>query len=349
MMLKVPHTPVDGLLLHGMADARAVSIIGPRAAEFAGVPVRAVEEGALVALVSAAPQPCLPRWLNWIVRSPGTAPVLSALSSILPFLPVAPGTLFESETSLRSMMSARGGELRALIDEHAAFVECDVMAAFDAPAAEADLSTSGPLALLRGDTEGERALIERSLAQSVNGRQAAFLARLNRRLLDGAVDMVELEANRPNALRRKLLIARKSRDAFRASLRSVAAEAGLGAWLRLGPYLPPVSFRRLEISSADVMEVNAARAALGVEEAAERASIRTAYTRTLERFYPRASDERRQKLVYLESVFGLLDRVAEGQIRAGRSASAMIRFDAEALKETWLLRLHRPDLAPKAA
>ena len=351
-MANASQAPAEGLLLHGVTDAQAAGIIGPRMAEFAGVPVRAVKQGGIAALVSAAPPPSrLQRWLSWMHKPSSAAPVLSALSSMMPMLPVAPRTVFASEASLRSMMLARESELSALIAENASLLECDLMAGFDPVTAEVDLATQGPLALLRGETDSEKALIQKSVAQSVSGRQAMFLARLNRRVVDGAIDILTIEApNKPDALRRRVLIERGRRAAFRASLRSLADEVGLGAWLRMGPYLPPISFRRLEISSADAGAVNAARAALGVDEAAERGSIRTAYNRTLERCYPRVAEaERRQRLAHLESLFGLLDRVAEGQIKAARGAGTMIRFDPDALKDTWLLRLHRHDLADRAA
>jgi Gas vesicle synthesis protein GvpL/GvpF len=341
----------DRLLLHGVADMSALRMIGPRMADFAGTPVRAIKEGRVVALVSMAPRPVrLPRWLSRMIEAtaPNLEPVASALTSLFPMLPVTPGTTFASEEALRQMMLARESEIAGLIADHAGFVECELQAGFDGAKAERDIASSGPIAAIQSETESERALVEQSLNQSVMGRRAAFLARLHRRIMDSVADAIPVAAGDDGeGIRRRLLIARQDRAQFRASLSSLLDDVGEGAWLRVGAFYPPKSFRRLEVSSADVARVDEARAALGLQETTERHAIRTAYERTIERLCARqAQDQPRQHLDRLESQFGLLNLVAEGQIRAAHGETP-IRLDAAALKETWLLKfhMHRTDQA----
>jgi len=150
------------------------------------------------------------------------------------------------------------------------------------------------------------------------------------------------------AMRHTVLIPREIRAEFRASLLALAEDAGVGSWLRLGAYRPPISFRRLEISSASEGEVSAARAKLGVEETADRTAIRIAYERTLERTYANdAQEDQRLRISSLERSFGLLSLVAEGQMKATREPVA--KFDAAALRSTWLLQLRTHDLKDRAA
>lgn len=340
----------ERLVLHGIADLGALKVIGPRGVECARVPVRAIKEGRVVALVSMAPEPRkLPPWLSWLPRPalPSGLPVSAALSSLLPVLPVADGTVFESEAQLRQMLLARESEITGFVADHARYVECDLTAGFKPDAAEAEISASGPLSGLIGMNEGERQLIERSKEQVIAGRRGAFFARIRRRVIDGSIDALAAD-HPPGIIKRRVLVAREARADFRKSLLSILDDAGAGAWLRLGPYRPPASFRRLDISSAQPDEVDAARSRLGVEATTNRGAIRVAYERSLERTYSSAMEQdRHARLKSFESSFGLLSLVAEGQMRASRES--VVRLDTAALKSTWLLKLHMHDLADKAA
>ncbi len=342
----------DRLVLHGIADLGALKMIGPRGVECAGVPVRAIKEGRVVALVSMAPAPrTLPRWLAWLPRPapPSTAPVSAALSSLLAVLPVAEGTVFDGEEQLREMLLARESEIAGLVDDHAHYVECDLVAGFKSDVAEADIASSGPLSTLTETHEGERQLIERSIEQNVAGRRGAFVARVRRRMIDGAIDVLTIGGDDLRGLiKRKVLVAREARADFRNAMLSILEDAGAGAWLRIGPYRAPSSFRRLEIANADADEVDAARSRLGVESTTDRGAIRVAYERSLERTYSsQMQADRRVRLESLERSFGLLSLVAEGQMRATREP--VVRLDGAALKSTWLLQLRMHDLADKAA
>jgi len=343
----------ERLLMLGLIDAEGVASIGSSAVEFGGRPVRVIQSGGVAALVSPAPEPLrLTRWLTLPARPVRLMPIVSALSSLVPILPVAPDTIFEGEEKLQCMLQAREAELCELIGAHAGLLECDLVAGFDNEAAEHDLLANSALAALHGEAGAEQILIERSLKQSIDGRRATFLARLNRCIIESAIDALPIESGDPGvALRRRILISRAARAPFRDALLSLAENAGAGAWLRVSPYLPPVSFRRLEISSADPQQVALAREALGVAETAERSAIRIAYHRSIERCYPYSDCEprRRRRLKRIEQQFGLLELVAEGQLRARHGGETAIRFNEEALNETWLIRLHTPDLSRRAA
>ncbi|MFZ1991053.1 MAG: GvpL/GvpF family gas vesicle protein [Alphaproteobacteria bacterium] len=342
----------ERILLHAIADLGALKVIGPRGVECAGTPVRAIKEGRIVSLVSMAPEPIkLPRWLDWLPRpsAPSALPVGAALSSLLPVLPVGPGTVFENEERLRQMLLARESEIASFVTDHSRYVECDLAAGFRVETARADLAASRQVGLLNAETESERQLVRHSLDQAIAGRRGTFLARLRRRVMDHAADIVVHEMDEATgAMRHTMLIPREIRAEFRSSLLALAEDAGAGSWLRLGAYRPPISFRRLEISSASEGEVSAARAKLGIEETADRTAIRVAYERTLERTYANdTQEEQRMRIASLERSFGLLSLVAEGQMKATREPVA--KFDAAALKSTWLLQLCTHDLADRAA
>jgi hypothetical protein len=257
--------------------------------------------------------------------------------------------VFESEEQLRQMLLARENEIASFVIDHSRYVECDLSAGFRVESARADLAASRSLATLRGETESERQLIQNSLEQAVAGRRGAFLARLRRRIMDAATDVLALETDEDTGtIRRKILVAREVRAEFRASMLELAMDAGAGAWIRLGHYRPPLSFRRLEISCANESDVNEARATLGVGETADCGAIRIAYERTVERTYSSELEAgHRARLASLASSFGLLSLVAYGQMKATRDP--LVRFDGTALKSTWLLRLHMHDLADRAA
>lgn len=342
----------ERLLLHAIADLSALKTIGPRGVECAGMPVRAIKEGRIVALVSMAPQPIeLPRWLSWVPlpSAPSAAPVCAALSSLLPVLPVGLGTVFENEERLRQMLLARESEIASFVIDHARYVECDLAASFRVEAARAELRASRSANLLNAETESERQLVQHSLDQAVAGRRGTFIARLRRRIMDHAADIIVREMDdATGAMRHTILIPREMRAEFRSSLLELAEDAGVGAWLRISAYRAPVSFRRLEISSASEGEVTEARARLGVEEMADRTAIRVAYERTLERTYANDTPEdQRSRIANLERSFGLLSLVADGQMKATREPIA--KFDAAALKSTWLLQLCTHDLKDLAA
>jgi hypothetical protein len=312
--------------------------------------VRAIKEGRIVALVSMAPEPIkLPRWLDWLPRpsAPNPLPIGAALSSLLPVLPVGPRTVFEDEERLRQMLLARESEIASFVTDHSRYVECDLAAGFRVEAARGDLTASRSLSVLNAQTESDRQLVQQSLDQAIVGRRGTFLARLRRRIMDRAADIIVREMDETTgAMRHTMLVPREIRAEFRSSLLALAEEMGTGAWLRLGPYRPPISFRRLEISSASEGEVSAARAKLGVEETADRAAIRVAYERTLERTYANDTQEdQRLRIESLERSFGLLSLVAEGQMKATREPVA--KFDAATLKSTWLLQLCTRDLGTR--
>ena len=340
------------LWLHAIAGLGALKSIGPRGIACAGLRVRAVTEGRIVALVSRAPLPIrLPQWPDWIPRrrAPQALEVGSAIASLVPVLPVEPNTVFESEARLRQMLLARESEIESFIADHSQYLECEIEAGFDVESARADISASASIRSLHAETESERALVEHSISQALAGRRGTFLARLRRRITDHAAEIVMREMDEASgAMRHTILIPREIRADFGAALLALAEDSGAGAWLKVGPYCPPVSFCRLEISSAREGEVSAARATLGVEEMSDRAAIRNAYERTLERTY--ASDlqeDQRLRVASLEQSFGLLSLVADGQMSA--THEQFVRFDAAALKSTWLLRLRRHELIDRAA
>lgn len=343
----------ERLLLHGIADAKVAEMIGAEGGVFAGVAVRAITKGRLAGLVSRVPRGL--QWPAWMMRKPGShgaAPIASALTSILSFVPVAPRTEFADIDEVGRMLTAREPELAGLVNEHAGLLECEVTALFDEERAGEDIAASGTLAALRAESEAEQTLVKRTLSQSVAGRRAGFLARLRRRILENSVDVLAgTTREEPNVLHRRVLISRERRGEFREGLMALAAESGPGTRLTIGPFLPPASFRVIEVRSADAGPVEAARAALGVDESTLRSSIRVAYHRALERAYPRLPEqERKARLAKLQAQFGLLDLVAEGQIKAARANSELtVRFNAEALSDTWLMRFHAHSPADRAA
>src|SRR5262249_17759360 len=158
------------------------------------------------------------------------------------------------------------------------------------------------------ETESERALIEHSFDQFVAGRRGTFLARLRRCITDHASEIVVRDMDETGGgARPAAFFPRGDRGALRAALLALAQACGVGPGLEVGPFCPPVSFCRLEISSASEGEVSAARATLGVEETSDRAAIRNAYERTLERTYAsELQEDQRARVASLEQSFGLL-------------------------------------------
>jgi hypothetical protein len=341
-----------GILLHGVTHAELANVIGPNGAEFAGVRVWPLVAGSVAGLVSEVPRSSpwrlafrLPKRANI-----NLSPVLSALTSMFPLVPAERDTRFPAEEPLRQMLADRGDELAEIVLRHSAFLQCDVRADFDAFEAEADVTAGTPLGALQPSTDPEFALVRRTLAQSVVGRQATFTARLRRSLTDVAADIIvpEIKGNASSFCRR-ILFARSSRKSFHDGLLALAREVGTGARLRIGSFMPPLSFRRLEVRGADIAEVNAAKEALGLEESADRTAIRVAYRRTIERMAPAINSERRDRLDRLGAQFGLLDLVAEGQMRSARSPDTEVRFDKESLAETWIIRLHVRNVVDRVA
>jgi Gas vesicle synthesis protein GvpL/GvpF len=340
------------LLLHGVTHAGVADVIGSAGAEFAGMRVWPVVEGTVAGLVSWS-QMAPPWWLWWrrARANPDVSPVLSALATVFPIVPTLAGTVFVSEEPLRAMLAAREPELDEIVLRHSAFLQCNVDANFDTALAVEDVTVRSPVGELRASTESEFELVRRTLEQSVNGRQAVFLARLRRCLADVAADIAggRSEAG-PSGFSASILLARSSRAAFRLALEQIGDEAGVGALIRLGPFLPPISFRRIEVQGANVGQVNAARLALGLDDSSDRSGIRVAYRRTLERLAPGAGTSARTNVAQLESQFGLLDLIAEGQIKAARGGpDTQVRFDAQSLSKTWLLKLHAHEVAERVA
>jgi hypothetical protein len=341
------------LVLHGVTHGDLAGVIGPDGAHFAGVRVWPIVEGAIAALVSELTW--MPRWKFALRRGAQKAvdltPILPALSALFPFVPVEPGTSFGGEATLRCMLAGRGAELDEIVLRHSAFLQCDVRAEFDPFEAELDAVSHSPVGALRAESDLEFELVRNALAQSVAGRQATFIARLRRSLTEVAADMMIPALPQSNGgFFRRVLLARSARKAFRDRLKTLAGEVGTGAHLRIGRFMPPLNFRRLEVRGADLSQICEARDALGLDESADRNAIRVAYRRTVERVAPVIGSERRDRLARLGAQFGLLDLVAEGQIRAARGAPDMsVRFDAKSLAETWLLKLHVHDVADRVA
>jgi hypothetical protein len=341
-----------GILLHGVTHAELADVIGPQGAEFAGVRVWPLVAGSVAGLVSNVPRGSPWRLPFRFRNRPNTnlSPVLSALTSTFPLVPVERDTRFPAEEPLRQMLADRGDELDEIVLRHSAFLQCDVRADFDIFEAEIDVTAGTPVGALRASTDPEFTLVRRTLAQSVAGRQATFIARLRRALMDVAADMIVPEATEnASSFCRRILLARSSRKSFRANLLALVREAGSGARLRISSFMPPLSFRRLEVRGADIAEVSAAKEALGLDESADRAAIRVAYRRTIERIAPAINGERRDRIDRLGAQFGLLDLVAEGQLRSACRPDADVRFDKESLAETWIIRLHVHNVADRVA
>lgn len=340
-----------GLLLLGITHAQLAGVIGASGAIFSGMRVRPIVEGPVAGFVSAPLKPA--NWIETIRKRISPAfdfsPILSAVASVLPIVPLQPGTRFAGEDAIRTMLSGRSEELDEIVLRHSAFLQCDLIAEFDSLEAEADVMTGTAIGTLKATTLPEFTLVQQTLAQSVAGRRAAFIARLRRIIHDVAADMM-VGSGGDSALRlsRRLLIPRTARKELRERVNALRSEMGAGARLRLGPFMPPLSFRRLEVRGADAAEVHAARAALGVGDNTDRMTIRVAYRRSLERIAP-SGGERGQRLDRLGAQFGLLDLVAEGQMRAARRPGAPVRFDEKSLSETWLIKLHVHDVADRVA
>lgn len=344
------------LLLHGLTEPGAADMFGRDNSEFAGVPVKVITEGNVAALVSDCPVSLeLPQWLSWLRKlpklpTPETPPFLSAISSMVPLLPAAAGTVFANEQALRKMLAGRAAEIEAFVADNCGYVECELTALFNNAVLQDDTAGLAPLSLLRAQNDAERDLVAQSVAQAIAGRKAAFIARLNRFLAEETSAMVPLDQDSTGTFRSRALIPRSDRLAFRRSLEAIAADAGNSARLTIGPYLPPLHFRCMEVRGADETRVGEARMALGVDETADRKAIRNAYHRALERVHPRRdAPDHQTRASQLTAQFRLLELVAEGQIKAARGALSAIRFDAEALQNTWLLRFHTNDVAERAA
>jgi len=341
------------LVLHGVTHAEIGDVIGRRGSEFAGLKVWPIVEGSIAGLVSEAPRS--PRWKlpPWLHRlnTPDSSAVLSALASIFPLVPLEPGTCFNAEAPLRKMLAGRGQELDEIVLSHSAFLQCDVRAEFDVAEAELDVTASSPAGTIRAASESELALVQRTLAQSVVGRQATFIARLRRCLTEVAADMTVPDPGQSSAgLARRILLARSSRRTFRMAIQELMRDAGRGMRLQLSPFMPPSSFRWIEVRGTDIAAVSAARAALGLDDSADRSAIRVAHRRALERFVPVSEGGEGDGIARLNHQFGLLDLVAEGQIRAARGRPDMdVRFDPKSLAETWLLKVHLRDAADRVA
>ena len=339
------------LLLLGITHAQLADVIGASGATFSGMRVQPIVEGPVAGFVSTLPKPA--NWLETIRQriSPAIdiSPILSAVSSVLPIVPLQPGTSFPGEDAIRTMLAGRSEELDEMVLRHSAFLECELIAEFDSQEAEADVMAATSIGTLKAATLPEFALVQQTLAQSVAGRRAAFIARLRRIIHDLAADMM-IGGGGDSALRlsRRLLIPRIARKELRERVNALRGEIGGGALLRLGPFMPPLSFRRLEVRPADAAEVDAARSALGVDANTDRMTIRVAYRRSLERLAP-SGGERDQRLDRLGAQFGLLDLVAEGQLRAARRPGTPVRFDEKSLSETWLIKLHVHDVADRVA
>ncbi|MFO1186000.1 MAG: GvpL/GvpF family gas vesicle protein [Alphaproteobacteria bacterium] len=352
MAITAIKTADDGLLLLGITHAELADVIGLGGAEFSGLRVRPIVEGPVCGLVAAIPRPA--NWIEMLRKriSPlfDFAPILSAVSSVLPIVPLRAGTGFDGEGAIRKMLAGRAEELDEIVLRHSAFLECELTAEFDQMEAAADLMSSTPVGMLKASSVPEFTLVQQTLVQSVAGRRAAFIARLRRIINDIAADMMAGQSGDGAArLSRRLLIARSARKDLLDRIRALKNEVGAGARLRLGHFMPPVSFRELEIRGADVDAVHAARAALGVGDTADRMTIRVAYRRSIERIAPTSGAAQDTRLDRLGAQFGLLDLVAEGQIRAARRSEAPVCFDAKSLADTWLIKFHIHDVADRVA
>src|SRR5262249_6948197 len=146
-------------------------------------------------------------------------PTLSALASIFPLVPVERDTGFDTEESLRVMLAGRGPELDEIVLRHSAFLQCDVRAEFDASAVENEVAVTSPASNPHDLSESEQTLVQRTRAQSVAGRHAAFIARLRRCLTEVAADMVPVETRSSTpGLSRRVLLARSSRKNFKIAI-----------------------------------------------------------------------------------------------------------------------------------
>lgn len=330
-----------GLVVYGVADAERKRVLGTSGGTFAGTTVRLVTEGPVAALTGG----CLPRLFKdlhlpgWLPRRKPAFPVrlLSALSSVFPFAPVRPLARFENEESLRSMLAARSDELTQIVALHADCVQCDVMAFFDRKAAEDQLMSAGPLGNIQAVTPAEAALLARTLNQTVSGREAEFIARLNRCLAEHAADTRVPESATGGAdFARCVLIKRGSRNALVHALGRLSDEFGSTARIVAGAFGPPSAFASVEIGVPSLEAVSAAQLALGLEERVERTTIRVAYRRSLERVQP-TSGIGADASEALARQFALLESVAQGQACQGRQ---FVALDAASLQHTWLLKLH---------
>ena len=342
------------LTLHGITHAGMAHAIGPAGADFAGTRVHAITQGSVAALVSEA------RWFShWklpppfpqIKRSISPSPVLSALASLTPMVPVAGDLRFPSEPSLRKLLADRELELDEIVLRHSGFLECEVRAEFDQSSALADLSNKTSITVVDAINEAEIELVRRTLQQTLAGRQGEFVARLRRILANSAADAsTPIPGSRHEVFARCVLIARSSCKEFRAALTALARDAGVGARLIVSEMRPPIHFRRLEVRGPNITEIDAAREALGVANSTDRAAIRIAYRRTIERFSAQSGTEQQEQMARLNAQFSLLELVADGQIKAARGApDAPVQLDAQSLSQTWLLRFKQREASERVA
>lgn len=338
-------------LLLGVAHAESCAMLGMDWAEFSGHRVRIIKRGGVAALVCELDNlGLLGGMLRRSIGLPDLAAILSALSSVCSFVPIAPGSMFESEEQILEVLAARGTEILEFIDKHATYLECILSTDYSDDIAVDDVVGLMGLSIDKPQSKVELSLIERTLAQSLAGRKAEFYARLRRCLSSQTVDLLPaVQSRRGHGFTRRVLIERSERHSFREQIKNIATESGQAALLRLSPFLPPVSFRMLEILSPNEKQVVAARSALGIGEVTERSSIRMSFHRALQRQYPSvATDNKRSGLSALEAQFALLDLVAVSQIKTNK-ISHEINLDLDSLRKTWILHFHAHDVADKVA
>ena len=340
------HTP---FWLLGFARSDQVRHLGQPLGEFAGVPVCAERHGPVAALICEAPIPIFrgvrskSLTFGWIGAdgTPGVQgaarvrPIQNALTSIVPFVPVRPGTALRSAIEARRLCKERGQEILEAIEQHADLLQGTLSFRLDVTSLKKMTLSEDMVGQLAAQTDAEQQLVDLVRQQALDGRLAAIRARCNRLLADYTREALQLNSSGTSW---SVLLTRQDRaqliQGIEELTRNVDGEIVFDA------FASPVDYHEFNIACADPGAIDEARAALGLAEKTSRKSIQMAYRRTCERLGIQsgsltADNSAADRLL---SYYHLLDLIALGQIRASQGGPEMpISLTGQILRRTWLM------------
>ena len=196
--------------------------------------------------------------------------VLERVASDLPVLPVKFGTVLRSQEEARSLLERFHARLEGALDDVGDCVEIDLSATWDLQAVLAEIGENDAIRLARTNVSphadpAARIEVGRLVQEALEERRGQY----RRRVLGGLLPLArDAQPNpRPSddiVLNVAFLVARGSLEAFERAVDRCGEELGDRLTFRYVGPLPPHSFATVEIVRPDAVEIEAARARLGL-------------------------------------------------------------------------------------
>ncbi len=278
--------------------------------------------------------------------------VVETVMSDYPLLPVKFGTFLPGPASVQCLLHQKGTLFRQTLDRLAGYTQAEIVALWDVPqilreiAQELDIEQRRQtLAELPPERVGQEQMVIGQLVKSaLEGKRVVIRELIMTALRQVATDVVLNPAlNEEMIANVALLLDERGRLALDDCLAALDARfEGRFTFHNIGP-LPPYSFATVEVQTATLDQLVAARQQLGVANTATLTDIHHAYQRRasqvqadLNPLDPTAT----KTMAALTETYHLLMTYTESQTAAGQG-------DRQRRAETMLVSVRRQETAPQ--